>query len=567
MQDKKIFTSMAVTLALMAGMTSCSNYDELNSHNSDEIIPINLISSIDTRSINQDIQNTQISSGTNVGVFVTAGDNSSLYDNNMLTANGKGGFTGQEMSFPEDGGSVNIYAYAPHNGGWAQGLNSEYTFTVPTDQSSDNAYCNADLMVGIPSSNPVAPTTGNIMINFKHKLTKLNIDFDMGDTDVNLNGATVSVKNVKTSTTVNIKTGNVGQASGNVSVITAAKFAADATDFSASAIFVPQTIESGTELVEVKLEGVTYNAILNQKVTFECGKRYTYTVKFETSSAGETTVSLQTGSTVQDWEDGNSQELSAAVGDYVTNEGKIIKYAEAENHADKDKIVAVVFSTTVSDSDKSAGYNVYAMGLSPVNSKKWIQDATVITGSVLDFATALTDLDGRTKTAEVLANDIYTNYTEKSSTFFEYCSRDKNLKPVGEIGSDWFVPSIGQIIQILNNLGQAGINSSSTVYDKNTGSPVYYQNNTDSPALNNINGYITKVGKEAIYDTSKSSIYATVSEYMGNFWCLQTCPSVNVPNEGSKNFDWGFGKNATKVSGNFRSFVPCVAIKIPSNVQ
>lgn len=573
MQDRKFLNSMAVAFAMMAGLASCSN-EELNNQLPKGPLPIKLVSSVGSRAISQDIQSTQIASGVQVGVFVTSQDGSNvMYGNQGLQANGEGGFTAEhDMTFPEDGGSVNIYAYAPYNASWNDLSSNSFEFTVPTEQSTENEYCNADLMIGAPVDNPVTKTESEVPLVFKHMLTKLNLNFNAGDTGVELSNAKVSIVGVKSTTTVDIVNRKIGEATGNEQVINVADFSQEAplpTNYIASAIFVPQTIDANKTLVKVVVGATTYEAKLDKQVNFESGKKYTYTVKFDKeSSGGEITASLIIGTVVDDWEDGNTQ-LVAEIGDYVTKSGKFVKNADVESYIANgsnttDPLKAVIFSTTVSDKDKEL-YNAYAMSLTVVNSKKWMQDATVITGSVLDFASALIDLDGRTKTTEVIESDIYGGYEEQSATFFEYCTRATNKAPVGTIGSDWFVPSIGQIIQILNNLGHANISSSSTVFDKNTGSPIYYQNDEQIQVINAINEYISKAGKTVFLKTEVSSIYATVTEYMGNFWCLQTCPMVNDPDLGSTNFDWGFGKNATKVSGNFRSFIPCVAIKIPTS--
>lgn len=573
MQDRKFLNSMAVAFAMMAGLASCSN-EELNNQLPEGQLPIKLVSSVGSRAISQDIQSTQIASGVQVGAFVTSQDGSNvMYSNQGLQANGEGGFTAEhDMTFPEDGGSVNIYAYAPYNGSWNDLSSNSFEFTVPTEQITENEYCNADLMIGAPVDNPVTKTESEVPLVFKHMLAKLNLNFNTGDTGVELSNAKVSIVGVKSTTTVDIVNHKIGEATGNEQVINVADFSQEAplpTNYTASAIFVPQTIDANKTLVKVVVGATTYEAKLDKQVNFESGKKYIYTVKFDKeSSGGEITASLIIGTVVDDWEDGNTQ-LVAEIGDYVTKSGKFVKNADVESYIASqsnttDPLKAVIFSTTVSDKDKEL-YNAYAMSLTVVNSKKWMQDATVITGSVLDFASALIDLDGRTKTTEVIESDIYGGYEEQSATFFEYCTRATNKAPIGTIGSDWFVPSIGQIIQILNNLGHANISSSSTVFDKNTGSPIYYQNDEQIQVINAINEYISKAGKTVFLKTEVSSIYATVTEYMGNFWCLQTCPMVNDPDLGSTNFDWGFGKNATKVSGNFRSFIPCVAIKIPTS--
>ena len=210
------------------------------------------------------------------------------------------------MYFPEEGG-VSIYAYAPYNSAWTGQLNSNNEFTVPADQSTDEGYLAADLILGTPSTgNPVASTNDAIQLNFKHKLTKLNLDFKLGESGVDLKGATVSVTNVLGTTTVNVGESTTGNAQGNPTDIIAAKFAADATEFSASAIFVPQAVLGQTDFVLVSTaDGKQYKAALNKDVTFAEGKKYTYTVQFNGGGDEPVTIELKLGSVLDNWDEGN----------------------------------------------------------------------------------------------------------------------------------------------------------------------------------------------------------------------------------------------------------------------
>lgn len=566
MQNSKFFTSLAAAFALTAGLASCSNNDEeLDSQNIDGRTPITLTSNVATRVASQDLQNTQIANGVNVGVFVTQDEVSTPdINNHLLTADGSGGFTGETMYFPEGATSVNIYAYAPYNSDWNDKLNVNNVFTVPADQSTEEAYCKADLMIGTPNPNPITPTEQTIQLNFKHKLAKLNLDFDLGDSNIDLQGATVSILNVESQVNVNVSTGDVATTTGNVTTITAAEFADEASIFEASAVFAPQTITGGTNFVQVVTANneKTFTAPLNQTVEFKSGKKYTYTVKFTASEGGEggettTNIELVPGSIVTDWEDGMLDQYE--IGDYVTKDGQIIK-SNAVTGENKDNIVAVIFSKEVSTTDAVAGYNAYAMRLlKPIDSKKWGATKELVGEGFSSFADALADLDGRTKTDVVLASEYYT--AASGGTVFEYCARAENLSPVGTLGSNWFVPSIGQVIQILNNLGDANINTLTSVSEKNTSSPIYYI--TESTVLENINQYVSPVtGMTFLEKGTATSTYVTVSELdANNCWCFQTNPAVS---NAMGNYAWGFGKNASKDGGN-RFLIPCVALKLSAS--
>lgn len=564
MQDRRFFTSMAAALFLMAGFTSCTN-DELEQKPLDGRTPINLTSSVATRSISQNIQDTQIANGVQVGVFaMTDAGAIENGDNNALTADGNGAFSGTTMYFPEEG-DVSIYAYAPYNQDWAGKLSTDNEFTVQADQSTDANYCASDLMIGVPSTgNPVSSTTEAVQLNFKHKLTKLNINFNVGQSGVDLKGATVKVKNVKTTATVNVQSGTATESTSSaVADITAAVFNAEATTFTASVIFVPQTITTNAAFVEVATSaGSTFTAPLSQEVAFEGGKKYTYTAQFTGGGDEPVEMELKVGSVVDNWEDALLDQY--AIGDYITKDGQILKSGDitADN---MENVRAVIFSKEVSSADAALGYNAYAMSVDVVTSKKWGKGDALVLSSVSDFSGALADLDGLSHTESILTNEYYTSIPneEKGGTIFEYCQRADNLKPVGESGSNWFVPSIGQMIQIINNLGGAKIASNTEVSNNNMSSPIYYADEPD--IITAINAYATAVGrtKELLStDTKNTTTYVTSTEYDTKFWCLQTNVSVKI-DDVTTSYKWGFGKNAGK-SGSNRVLIPCVAVTLPA---
>ena len=571
MQDRKLFISLAAALTMAAGFTSCSIDDVLEGQPLDGRTPITLTSSVATRSVSQTLQDGQIARGVDVGVFAqsnaTAIENG---DNNRLTADGAGAFTGETMYFPEEGG-VSIYAYAPYNSAWTGQLNSDNEFTVPADQSTDESYLAADLILGTPSTgNPVASTTDAIQLNFKHKLTKLNLDFNLGKSGVDLKGATVSVTNVLCTTTVNVGESTTGNAQGNPTDIIAAKFAADATEFSASAIFVPQAVLGQTDFVLVSTaDGKQYKAALNHDVTFAEGKKYTYTVQFNGGGDEPVTIELKLGSVLDNWDEGNEdigggteETVAYGIGDYMLSDGTFVKNAELTDEQKKN-VVAVIFSKQVSEADAEAGYNAYAMGVERFGNKGWYMGNVALGATSGDFDTVKDDLDGLSKTNAVLSSSAYTSLddSQKGNSFVNYANYT-NTHPLPATGvSQWFTPSFGQMVQIFNNLGGADIPNQAEIHSGNTSSPMYYIESKD--VLDKINAYVTAVGKDEMFLTSGSGslAYITVTEFNeNNLWSFQT--REVVVNGDDTTYAWGFGKNTGKGTGG-RSVAPCVAITLP----
>lgn len=295
--------SMALMCSLSSVFVSCTKDDVLDKQNTNGRTPITFISGINTRSINVDLQKTQIANGVKVGVFVN-GASDLVADNQQLLADGAGNFTGEAIFYPEDNSAISVYAYAPFSSDWVGNLDVAHSFTVATDQSTDEAYLASDLLWGIPmGENSFISSNSPITLNFKHKLSKLNLNFNTGETGVNLKGAIVSILNTKPTTTLNVQEGTLEATSGSATEITAVKFAHDASTFSASAILVPQEI-AAANFIRIITAEKEYIAALNTDVTFSEGKVYTYTVKFGVSG-GEETVELVLGSVIDDWENGN----------------------------------------------------------------------------------------------------------------------------------------------------------------------------------------------------------------------------------------------------------------------
>lgn len=558
MQNRKFFATLTAAIALTAGLASCSNNDdELNPKNEGRI-PITLTSNVGSRATDQSLQETQIANGVNVGVFITQGDNS-IATNNMLASDGNGGFTGNAGSTNDAETNLDIYAYAPYNSAWGD-LSTEYTFTV-TDQETNDKYYAADLMIAEPVN--TAPTVEAINLTFKHKMAKLNLNFDLtgAPETFSLDGATVSVLNVLPSVNVKVSDGTIGTASGSATAIKAGTLTAEGK---ASVVFPPQTIAQDTKFVQVVVNGQTYEATLPSAVAFEGGKKYTYTVTFTADGDGGSTVTgitLTPTTSVTPWEDG--QLKSCNVGDYVTKTGEIVPKEDIASYDNKADIVAVIFSKEVSELDKRAGYNAYAMGLTVGTGLVW-GEATLVGTSVETFGDALNDLDGRDKTNYVLKQVSGIGTTD--NTIFKYCVDLEDFD--SSVASEWFVPSIGQMLQFLNGIGQAGINADTELAETGYTNAMYRVPVTEgsTTVLDNLNACATAVGKSEIVG-SGSQVFVTVTEsnaYKGsvNFWCFQTNFSVS-----ETSYSWGFGRNPGKGSTSGRYLLPCVALTLSSSTS
>jgi|GEM_PF-1109351 len=264
---------------------------------------------LQTKSVNVNLQKTQIASGVEVGVFVKE-DNSFITDgdNARLTADGNGAFTGTSLYFPTSGSAVSVYAYAPYNAAFTGKASEAVPFSVAADQSTDAGYLASDLLWGVPSgTNSFTKETPAVGIGFTHKLSKLTVKFTVeDDVDLDLKGATVNIVNTLPSTTLKVTDGTLGAASGTTVTIKAAAFAGDATEFLSSALIVPQTVSAGN-FIQVVLSDRLLNATLSEDTVFASGKAYTYNVKVSKEK-----IEIQTSGTITDWDD-TTGELSGDV--------------------------------------------------------------------------------------------------------------------------------------------------------------------------------------------------------------------------------------------------------------
>ena len=282
--------------------------------------PITLVSSVaQTRSANVNLQKTQIANGVKVGVFVQNADGFIANGNNaQMTADGNGGLNGTLLYYPADGSAVSIHAYAPYSTAFSDMADNAAPFTVASDQSTDAGYLASDLLCGAPvGTNAFTKGSPTVPLNFMHKLSKVNVKFKTGGTtDVDLKGATINIVNTLPSTTLKVSDGTVGEASGTATTIKAVTFAANATEFLASAVIVPQKVAAGSFVQVALTNGKVLNAQLNTASTFLSGKSYTYSVNIS-GQGGDATAIIEMASTVTDW-DANTDELT---GDVTVEDG------------------------------------------------------------------------------------------------------------------------------------------------------------------------------------------------------------------------------------------------------
>ena len=305
---KSVILSIGLVALTLMGCSSDNAEQQTPGQSSDDRTPMTLVSYVSTRGINTELQRTQIAESQQVGVFAKTSEGLiSSGDNAMMVADGQGNFVGNTIYFPHGNDPVSVYAYAPYSSAWNDMIDIDNDFSVQADQSTDASYLQSDLLHGIPAgTNAFTEANPTVALNFTHKLSKLTIKFKAID-DINLQGTTINIVNTLPTTTLNVESGELGEAKGTATNIKAATFAADATTFVASAVIVPQTVAAGSFIQVVLTDGRMLNAQLNSPATFLSGKSYTYNVNVNHDGAV-----MELTTTVTDWDD-NTEELTGDV--------------------------------------------------------------------------------------------------------------------------------------------------------------------------------------------------------------------------------------------------------------
>lgn len=234
-----------------------------------------------------------------IGVYMVTAENS-IVDNvsnyRYVTGEGNGSFSpdGENNTayFPEGGETVNVVAYYP------QGEVVDNKLLL--DLANQGEQPRIDLMSakaeGASESNPI------INLEFKHRLTKL---FFVIEGDVNTDGIYAAIDNQYTDIQYDILNDKLLIADGSEKENIVMKYwNLDGYRFTEAIVLPNDENNSAVDRqLTFQLNEKIFNATISNTTTFEPGKKYTYTVKFETTPSGNINVSI-TGVSIKNWDDG-----------------------------------------------------------------------------------------------------------------------------------------------------------------------------------------------------------------------------------------------------------------------
>lgn len=240
-----------------------------------------------------------------IGVYMVNGENNSIVDDvsNYRYTVVKGGQNGTFIPadenntayFPESGDAVDVVAYYP------QGDVDENKLSL--DLANQNEQPKIDLMSA--KAENASKSSPTVNLEFKHRLTKL---FFKIEGDVNTDGINATISNQYTKIQYDILNDKLLIADGSEKENIVMKYwnLDEGTNRFVEAIVLPNDENNSAvdRQLTFQLNEKIFNATISNTTTFEPGKKYTYTVKFETTSSGNINVSI-TGVSIKNWDDGD----------------------------------------------------------------------------------------------------------------------------------------------------------------------------------------------------------------------------------------------------------------------
>ena len=286
----KAFSALALAALLM---TACQNDEE--TMQTDSRVALQVTSGIQTRAYDD-----QWEKGDEIGIFGNIqGTTPAEWSGNVpyTTTNGDGNFAPDAgpIYLPTDGTSVDFVAYYPYTASLTDGV---YTVDV-SSQSNQSAI---DFMAsGTQTADRINP---EVVFNFEHKLSKIDITFKAGDgmAAADLAGMTVQLTGQQPKATYDVTQpdGTVNVGTDNPVTLTL-NTAADG--MSAEGIVLPSNNYDSMVLHLVLANNAgffNWNLYESEAESFEAGKKYVYTITLNKTR-------LDVTASITDWTPGNGE--------------------------------------------------------------------------------------------------------------------------------------------------------------------------------------------------------------------------------------------------------------------
>lgn len=317
---KMLGIHFSVCLSFLSILTACHKED-VETISKPGTIPVTLstaVSKIQTR-----VNDSSFGDGDEIGVFLLEQPNTLLNkrhaDNVRFVCDGANWIPDEPIFFPAGDSRSNFVAYYPYEASGIAAGKSSLTCKVKADQSTQLSYSLSDFLVA--AVNDVEPKEDAVMLNFKHKLTALEIIIDPGNAYTSAQELleafpVILIKNVCTSAEYDFLSGVVSLATNQSDLVPGGEFRIkDNKLVGKRAVVVPQTIPAGKILITLSVEGRIFNFTLGEEYTYLSGTKETYTLTLVASVPEDIPGNISTS--VSAWENENTH-----MGDIVEDKEK-----------------------------------------------------------------------------------------------------------------------------------------------------------------------------------------------------------------------------------------------------
>ena len=334
-------TKIISACAVLAALASCSN--DLSQPTAEDT-PIRIqanVGGITTRAASS-IQGIQFDENEIIGIFLKehleSGQTKVTDYENSITGTVKSNKTDINLAptqyFPANGRGVDCLAIYPKQFNSEDIVNTTNSFSVEENQSTDINYKASDLMYAYTANTPKKTP---IQLTFTHLLSKIIVEVKADASVDNSVLSDVYVDLLNTNKTIDITVDDIAQGTqssdkyvsvnGNSSDPKTIKLghptytSGNDKTGEVAAIIVPQTINSSTQFIQVRLNNnggtgqdyATYTYAPTADQTFDGTKSYKYTI---TLKAGGISVS---NVTIKEWVDGSESLPGEGIGDATLN--------------------------------------------------------------------------------------------------------------------------------------------------------------------------------------------------------------------------------------------------------